>query len=126
MAAQMEVIDGHILYTRVTGELNAASFEAHVKERVAFVKEHIDGVYVEIFDLSKAHLAFMDLNLSGWAVKTDPNMLHVIGISPQLLARVSVNILANVKQMNISLVNTIDEAKVKAREILAEADAPSS
>jgi hypothetical protein len=119
MDAHIELIGDRMLYIREQGAITAGQFEATTRRRLAFVKEHINGFYVVIYDLRQAQLAFMDLRLSKWSVEVDPNMLHVVGVSPQPLARVSANVLSNVMHLNLTLVETLDDAKAKAEALIA-------
>jgi len=117
----MELVADHILYMAEEGTIYAPDFEASVKQRLAFVKEHVEGFYVIIYDLTKANLAFIDLRLARWGMEVDPNLVHVIGFdnNQQRMGVVTLNLLTKAMKLHMSSALTLEEAKQKAETLVA-------
>ncbi|MDZ4766255.1 MAG: hypothetical protein SGI73_17075 [Chloroflexota bacterium] len=121
MIRRMELVADHILYMAEEGTIYAPDFEASVKQRLAFVKEHVEGFYVIIYDLTKANLAFIDLRLARWGMEVDPNLVHVIGFdnNQQRMGVVTLNLLTKAMKLHMSSALTLEEAKQKAETLVA-------
>lgn len=118
MADKIELMDKRIIYIREQGRLGKKELETTVHARVAFAKEHIDGFYVVIYDTQAAQVAFMDLRVNRWAMEIDPNMIELVSINTQTIARVTTNLLTSSMGLPITTVGTLDEAKARAHAVI--------
>ncbi len=119
MITPIELIDSRIICIKAEGRLTTPVFEQHTQDRCAYAKQHIDGFYVLIYDLSEAKLTPIDLKTTRQAAQIDPNLKQIIVVSTELLAAFGVRTLTEVFRLKVAHVKTRDEAIEKARAVVA-------
>jgi hypothetical protein len=122
MAATIKLIDKRIIHMVETGILDHDALEATTKARIQFAAEHIDGIYVIIYDVTGANLDFFNMLTSKWSLTADENMIGVVGIGVSTTAQVGMKLFSRLlTDLELRLVDTFDEALVEARAIIAAA-----
>lgn len=111
MADKLALIGDRIIHMVETGTIREADFERSIHERVAFAKAHIDGFYVVIYDLSAARLGFLNVQMFKWSAEIDPNLMHAVVISRELIVRVGVSALSKASNAMLSIYETLERGK---------------
>jgi hypothetical protein len=119
MTAVMTLIDKRIIHIVETGILDHDALEATTKARIQFAAEHIDGIYVIIYDVTDVNLDFFNMFTTKWSLTADEN---VVGVGVSTTAQVGIKLFSRLlTDLELRLVDTFDEALGEARAIIAAA-----